>query len=144
MYEYRGDTQNPIPKKFRVGKSKTGMGLFATEPIARGERIVEYIGIILTDAEAEKKKHSKYLFDVRKNKTIDGSPRWNLARYANHSCNPNAESEEDRRARIFITAIKDIAPGEEITFDYGEEYVAEHITPYGCKCASCVAKDIRD
>lgn len=144
MYEYRGDTQNPIPKKFRVGKSKTGMGLFATEPIARGERIVEYIGIILTDAEAEKKKHSKYLFDVRKNKTIDGSPRWNLARYANHSCNPNAESEEDRRARIFITAIKDIAPGEEITFDYGEEYVAEHITPYGCKCTSCLAKDIRD
>lgn len=140
MYEYRGDTENPIPRKFRVGKSRTGFGLFATEPIKKGERIVEYVGYVLNDVEAEKKKHSKYLFDIRKNKTIDGTPRWNVARYANHSCDPNAESEEDRRARIFITAIRNIAPAEEITFDYGEEYVAEHITPYGCLCRSCVLK----
>lgn len=140
MHEYRGDLQHPLPRKFRVAKSRTGFGLFATEPIKKGERIVEYVGMILNDAEAEKKKHSKYLFDIRKNKTIDGTPRWNVARYANHSCDPNAESEEDRRARIFITAIRTIAPGEEITFDYGEEYVAEHITPYGCRCGSCVLK----
>ncbi len=140
MYEYRGDTQNPLPRKFRVGKSRTGFGLFATETIKKGERIVEYVGMILNDVEAEKKKHNKYLFDVRKNKTIDGTPRWNVARYANHSCDPNAESEEDRRARIYITAIRDIAPGEEITFDYGEEYVAEHITPFGCRCRSCELK----
>jgi len=140
MYEYRGDTQNPLSRKFRVGKSRTGFGLFATEPIKKGERIVEYVGMILNDVEAEKKKHNKYLFDVRKNKTIDGTPRWNVARYANHSCDPNAESEEDRRARIYISAIRSIAPGEEITFDYGEEYVAEHITPYGCRCSSCELK----
>ncbi len=140
MYEYRGDIQNHLPRKFRVARSRTGFGLFATEPIKKGERIVEYVGMILTDAEAEKKKHNKYLFDVRKNKTIDGTPRWNVARYANHSCDPNAESEEDRRARIYITAIREIAKGEEITFDYGEEYVAEHITPYGCRCSSCELK----
>lgn len=140
MYEYRGDTTKPIKKKFKVGKSKTGLGLFATEEIKKGERIVEYIGMILTDIEAEKRKTNKYLFEVRKNKTIDGTPRWNVARYANHSCDPNAESEEDRRARIYITSIRDIQKGEEITFDYGKEYVEEHITPYGCRCASCSLK----
>lgn len=140
MYEYRGDIDNPIKRKFKVGKSKTGLGLFATEPIKKGERIVEYIGNILNDVEAEKRKTNKYLFEVRKNKTIDGTPRWNIARYANHSCDPNAESEEDRRARIYITAIRPIVVGEEITFDYGKEYFDEHIAPYGCRCTSCVLK----
>lgn len=141
MYEYRGDTENPIPRKFRVGRAMTGFGLFATELIQKGERIVEYVGIILNDVEAEKKKHSQYLFDVRKNKTIDGTPRWNVARYANHSCDPNAESVEERKgARIFLEAIRPIYVGEEITFDYGEEFVGEHITPYGCRCASCRLK----
>mgnify|MGYP000393784420 FL=1 len=59
MYEYRGDINNQIPRKFRVGKSPTGFGLFATEVIKKGERIVEYVGIILNDAEAEKRKHNK-------------------------------------------------------------------------------------
>lgn len=141
MYEYRGDIENPIPRKFKVGRSKSGLGLFATEIIKKGERIVEYIGYVLNDAEVDKKKHTKYLFDVRKNKTIDGSPRWNVARYANHSCEPNAESVEERRgARIFLEAIRTIHPDEEITFDYGEEYVAEHITPYGCRCEKCMRK----
>jgi len=141
MYEYRGDIINPIPRKFRVGKSHTGFGLFATELIKKNERIVEYVGHILNDIEAEKKKHSMYLFEVRKNKTIDGTPRWNVARYANHSCDPNAESVEDKKgARIYIAAAKTIQVDEEITFDYGEEFVAEHITPHGCRCAVCEMK----
>lgn len=140
MYEYRGEFNNQIKRKFRVGRSKSGLGLFAIEPIKKGEKIVEYVGNILNDVEAEKRKTNKYLFEVRKNKTIDGTPRWNIARYANHSCDPNAESEEDRRARIYITSIRDIAVGEEITFDYGKEYVEEHITPYGCRCSSCTLK----
>lgn len=140
MYEYRGNLKKIIPRKFRVGKSYAGLGLFATEPIKKGERIVEYVGNILNDVEAEKRKHNKYLFDVKKNKTIDGTPRFNVARYANHSCEPNAESEEDSQGRIYIAAVDAIDIDEEITFDYGEEYVTEHITPHGCRCELCRRK----
>jgi SET domain-containing protein len=82
-----------------------------------------------------------YLFEVSKNKTIDGTPRWNTARYANHSCAPNAESEI-RKGRVFIVALKKILPGEEITFDYGSEFFEEHIKPKGCRCGAemCISK----
>lgn len=121
--------------KYKVGRGVSGLGLFATGTIAKGETIIEYRGNILTDAEAEKKIRSMYLFEVKKNVNIDGSPRWNTARYANYSCDPNAESE-NRKGRIFLVAIKKIQKGDEITFDYGEEHVEEHIKPYGCRCGT--------
>jgi SET domain-containing protein len=124
-------------KPYAVRRSKTGkgLGLFATARIRRGQRIVEYTGKHITTAEADRLK-TRYLFEIDSAWTIDGSARSNIARYINHSCAPNAESELDD-SRVFIQALRTIEPGEEITFDYGEEYFDEFIKPHGCLCDSC-------
>lgn len=121
------------PEGVAVKRSSAGLGLFATRPYRKGERIIEYFGRTLTNAE-EYTSRSKYLFEVNSRKTIDGSIRENVARYINHSCKPNCEPEIER-GHIYIDAIKNIKAGEEFTYDYGEEYFNEHIRPYGCRCA---------
>lgn len=141
--ESLGVKVSPNPKKlpdhhFKLVKAKrglAGLGLFAGEDIKKGEIIIEYIGNILNKEEAEKRVTSQYLFEVNRNKTIDGTPRWNTARYANHSCTPNAESDI-KKGRVFVIAIKNIKNGEEIVYDYGEEFCEEHIKPYGCRCVA--------
>jgi uncharacterized protein len=120
------------PDGIRVGRASAGLGLFATRPFKKGERIIEYVGRTLTNAE-EYSSRSKYLFEVNSRKTIDGAIRSNIARYINHSCTPNCEPEIVR-GRIFIDAVKGIKAGEEFVYDYGEEYFNEHIRPYGCRC----------
>ena len=120
------------PDGVRVGRASSGLGLFATRPFKKGERIIEYIGRTLTNAE-EYSSRSKYLFEVNSRKTIDGAVRTNIARYINHSCKPNCEPEIER-GHIYIDAIKNIKAGEELVYDYGEEYFNEHIRPYGCRC----------
>lgn len=124
-----------IFKKVKVKRGLDGLGLFAEEPIKKGEFIVEYVGRILTGKEAKEVKENMYLFEVSRNKTIDGSPRWNVARYCNHSCDGNAESEI-KGGRVFVRAIKSIKEGDEITYDYGEEFVKEFIIPKGCRCGA--------
>ncbi len=122
-------------KKVKVKRGLAGLGLFAGEAIKKNELIIEYIGDILTKEEADKVTNCQYLFEVSRNKTINGSPRWNIARYANHSCDGNAESDI-KKGRVFVKAIKNIKEGEEIVYDYGEEFVKEYIAPHGCKCSS--------
>jgi uncharacterized protein len=62
-----------------------------------------------------------------------------IARYINHSCKPNAESEVRPRDRaVFIRAISE--PGEEINYDYGAEYFDAYLKPIGCKCDACEKK----
>lgn len=117
----------------RVGRSSAGLGLFATRPFKKGERIIEYVGRTISAAEAYTSR-SKYLFEVNARRTIDGTVRTNVARYINHSCRPNCEPEIER-GRIFIDARKGIKVGEELSYDYGEEYFNEHIRPFGCRCA---------
>ena len=121
------------PDGVRVGRSSAGLGLFATRAYKKGERIIEYFGRTIPKAE-EYTSRSKYLFEVNSRKTIDGTDRRNIARYINHSCTPNCEPEIEKGC-IFIDAIKNIKPGDEFTYDYGEEYFNEHIRPYGCRCA---------
>jgi SET domain-containing protein len=126
-------------KPYRVGRSRTGLGLFATEPIKKGTFIVEYSGRRLNNAKAEamEDKNSKYLYEINSRWTIDGSSRKNIGRYANHSCRPNAESDR-RNGKVFIRATKAIAPGDEITYDYGRDYFNFFIKPHGCKCVKCI------
>lgn len=123
---------------FKIVKVKHGLhglGLFAGEDIKKGEMIIEYIGNIITTKEANELKDNQYLFEINTKKTIDGSPKWNIARYCNHSCEDAANAESDiKKERVFVIAIKDIKEGDEIVYDYGEEFVKEHILPYGCKC----------
>ena len=124
---------------FRIGRSATGLGLFATDVIEKGAFIIEYVGPRITSEEVEKRRNTRYLFEINSRWTIDGSPRWNTARYINHSCRPNAEAFTDKR-RVWIWSKRRIAAGEEITIDYGKEYFDQHIAPIGCGCASCVRR----
>jgi SET domain-containing protein len=129
-------------RSFRVGRSRTGLGLFATDTIDKGEFIVEYRGRRLTTKEAMQReaRHSpKYMFELNSRWTIDGSNRKNLARYTNHSCRPNAESDVVK-GKIIVRAIKRIRPGDEITFNYGRDYFDLFIKPKGCQCVKCRAK----
>jgi uncharacterized protein len=129
-------------KPYRVGRSRTGLGLFATKPIKKGAKIVRYFGPLL---DSKKKKddaiENKYLFELNGRWTIDGSVRKNIARYINHACKPNAESDVmPRKRKVVIRAIKNIAPGEEINYDYGTDYFKAYLKPIGCKCAACEKK----
>lgn len=120
---------------FSVARSAAGLGLFAKESIARGDFLIEYYGPILTPKEADFKK-GKYLFEVSKRKVVDGSPRYNKARYINHSCRPNCETDIVR-GRIYIYARRNIKAGEELAYDYGKEYFDDFIRPHGCQCVKC-------
>jgi hypothetical protein len=129
-------------KSYRVGRSKTGLGLFATKPIKKGTRIIRYFGPLL---DSKKKKdddiENKYLFELTNRWTIDGSTRKNVARYINHACRPNAESDvRPRKRKVFIRAIKNIEPGDEINYDYGTDYFKAYLKPIGCKCDACEKK----
>jgi hypothetical protein len=131
------------PKKpYRIGRSRTGLGLFATKPIKKGAKIVRYFGPLL---DSRKKKddavENKYLFELNGRWTIDGSVRENIARYINHACRPNAESDVmPRKRKVVIRAIKNIEPGEEINYDYGTDYFKAYLKPIGCRCAACEKK----
>ena len=132
----------PSNKPYRVGRSPTGLGLFATKPIKKGSKIIRYFGPLL---DSKKKKddaiENKYLFELNDRWTIDGSVRKNIARYINHACKPNAESDvKPRKRKVFIRAIKNIEPGEEINYDYGTDYFKAYLKPIGCKCAACEKK----
>jgi uncharacterized protein len=129
-------------KPYRIGRSRTGLGLFATKPIKKGDKIIRYFGPLL---DCRKKEHdaieNKYLFELNNRWTIDGSIRENFARYINHACKPNAESDvKPRKRKIFIRAIKNIEPGEEINYDYGTDYFKAYLKPIGCKCDACEKK----
>ena len=120
---------------YAIKRTKAGLGFFALEPIPKGKRIIEYTGPYITNEEVEK-RNGKYFFGVNSRWSIDGTPRSNLARYINHSCAPNAEAIISGR-RVWIWSRRNIKAGEEITYDYGDEYFEDIIKPMGCKCVKC-------
>jgi SET domain-containing protein len=128
-------------RPFRVGRSRTGLGLFATKPIKKKTIIVYYRGQKITAAESEKReaRGNRYLYEINSKWVMDGASRRNVARYANHSCRPNCESDT-RGHEIFIKAIKNIEPGDEITYHYGKNYFDMFLRPIGCKCPKCIEK----
>jgi uncharacterized protein len=127
----------------RVVRSATGLGLFAARPIGRGAYIATYRGRRIPAEEARRReaRGARYMFELDSRWTIDGSPRWNLARYINHSCRPNARPVA-RQGRIVIIASRRIEPGEEITYDYGREYFDLFLRT-SCRCSACRAKEPR-
>jgi len=122
----------------REAREGTGKGLFACEAIRAGEFIVEYTGVRIPTKEADFHR-GRYLFEIDSEWTVDGEPSHNPARYVNHCCDPNAEArivKDETGKHIMFFAARDIAPGEEITIDYGAEYYNDFIRPGGCKCAA--------
>lgn len=128
-------------RSFRVGRALTGLGLFATKPIKRMAHIATYRGRRISSEEADRleARGSRYMFQINSRWTIDGSPRWNLARYINHSCRPNA-MPVGRNGGIVIVAMRRIEPEEQITIDYGKEYLDYFMQIGGCRCDHCARK----
>lgn len=122
-----------------VKRASAGLGLFALKRIPANRRIVEYTGKIISDEE-RKGSRSRYLFEIDEDHFIDGSTRSNLARYINHSCEPNSIGYIFGK-RVWIWSLKAIEAGEEITMDYCEEYFNEFIKAGNCKCKKCLPPD---
>ena len=126
------------------GRALSALAFLATRLIKKRTRIAQYRGPRLIDDEAERagNRGNRYLFEINSRWTIDGKSRKNVARYANHSCNPNAEPII-RGHQIFINAKRNIKPGEEIVYDYGADYLKNVIGKNNCKCSRCRRRKAR-
>jgi uncharacterized protein len=142
--ENRRYRQTMPSSHYRIGRAYTGLGMFVTKPLRRRDYIATYRGKVITNEESEEReaRGASYMFALGKKHTIDGSPRYNVARYINHSCRPNAEPV-GRNGGIVIIASQKIEPDEEITYDYGKDYFAWFVEAGGCKCAWCREKKAR-
>lgn len=127
-----------LTKQLKVKRGINGLGLFTTIPIKKDAFIIEYIGELLTAKEADE-RGGQYLFELNSRWTIDGRTRKNLARYINHSCRPNCETDVKGK-EIIVTAKRTIQAGEELTYDYGKSFWNDYIKPKGCRCEKCTEK----
>ncbi|MFN7693002.1 MAG: SET domain-containing protein [Burkholderiales bacterium] len=142
-----------LPRRIQVRRSGVhGRGVYAVGPIAAGERVVEYTGERISDEEAARRHpadpadpHHTFYFSLEGGGVIDARHKGNSARWINHACapsGPNCEAAEVK-GRVFIHALRDIEPGEELFYDY-HLTIDERLTPklkrdYACRCgaASC-------
>jgi len=145
----------PSPGFVRVEQSGIhGRGVYARRAIKKGQRVIEYAGERIDWPEALRRhphdplqpNHTFY-FTVDDETVIDGNADGNNARWINHGCSPNCEAElleEDGMQRVFITALRAIKEGEELTYDYGLEIDARYTKAlkkeFECRCGS---KDCR-
>ena len=124
-----------------------GRGAFATRPIKKGERIVEYKGERIDNKQADLRypipkpgeHHHTFLFELDDDTCVDASVGGNSARFINHSCDPNCEPEIEN-GRIYIDAIRNIKPGEELLYDYNyildEPHSPANKKLYPCACGA--------
>lgn len=112
-----------------------GTGVFARAEISEGTHLLEYVGERVTKEESLRRRQANnfFVFTVTDDFDIDGAVDWNPARFINHSCGPNCEARmEDER--IWIIALRDIAAGEELSFNYG--YDLEDYEEHPCRCGA--------
>lgn len=116
-----------------------GTGGFARLDIARGARLLEYVGEKIDKAESLRRceADNQFIFALDDQHDLDGNVSWNPARLLNHSCAPNCDAEH-HDGRIWIVARRDIRAGEEITFNYGFDLVDYPDYPCRCGAAGCV------
>lgn len=143
-------TAMPAGRRIQVRKSGVhGRGVFALQAIAAGTRLIEYTGERIGWDEAMRRhphdpadpNHTFY-FSLDDGQVIDANVGGNASRWINHSCDPNCEADETE-GRVFIEALRDLQPGEELFYDYGlvidERYTPKLKKEYACRCgaASC-------
>jgi SET domain-containing protein len=108
-------------------------GVFTTTPIRKGARVVEYTGPRITKEEGDKLYEHRditYLFALGKgDRVIDGH---GIAAFVNHSCDPNCETDEFD-GKVWVIAIRNIGPGEELTYDYNL-FDGDEDDPATCHC----------
>lgn len=117
-----------------------GNGAFARRAIPAGTRVIEYVGEKISKAESHARceANNVCIFSLDEEHDLDGNVPWNPARFLNHSCAPNCEAVDDN-GQIWIVACRDIAPGEELTFNYGYDLVDYHEHPCHCGAPKCVS-----
>jgi len=163
MYRMKTDTQAPslasldetrtltppAPGSRRIQVRRSGIhgkGVFTLKPLRKGEVVIEYTGELITWREAlrrhphdPKDPHHTFYFHIDDQRVIDAKYGGNSARWINHACRPNCEADE-QDGRIFIKALRNIAAGSELFYDYGltvdERYTPALKKQYGCRCGT--------
>ncbi len=144
-------TIRPVPalsgRRIQTRRSGVhGKGVFAVQDIPAGEVVIEYVGEIISWQEAQdrhphdpRQPNHTFYFHIDEDRVIDALHGGNSSRWINHSCDPNCYADE-RDGRIFITALRNIAAGEELNYDYGlileERYTPKLKAEYPCHCGS--------
>ncbi|XP_008414545.1 histone-lysine N-methyltransferase SETD1A [Poecilia reticulata] len=135
-------------KKLRFGRSRIHeWGLFAMEPIAADEMVIEYVGQNIRQMVADNREKryaqqgigSSYLFRVDHDTIIDATKCGNLARFINHCCTPNCYAKVitiESQKKIVIYSKQPIAVNEEITYDY-KFPLEENKIPCLCGTENC-------
>jgi SET domain-containing protein len=140
------ETQGTPPFELRQSPI-AGIGAFATRPIKKGTRIIEYTGERISNTEADRRydedkmpSHHTFLFTLNRRTVVDAAVGGNEARFINHSCAPNCEAVIVDGKRIFIEALRDIPVGVELVYDYQFERTDEHTAKderfYACHCGA--------
>ena len=124
-----------------------GIGLFAKKDISKKTKIIEYVGAKVTKKEGDRRADKQisraiknknngmvYVFELNSRFDIDGSYKYNTARYINHSCDPNCEVSI-KNNRLWISSIKKIKRDQELTYNYGYEYDTDY-KEHKCRCGS--------
>ena len=124
-------------------------GLYASKNIKPGEKVIEYVGKLVTKKKTEEdpkfdNEKAIYLFNLSNRYDLDGDFTYNTARLINHSCNPNCEVES-KGLKLWISSIRDIKKNEELSYDYGFGF-DENYKEFPCKCGSnnCCGYIIRE
>tara|TARA_A100001015_G_C14894697_1_gene673916 strand:+ start:345 stop:842 length:498 start_codon:yes stop_codon:yes gene_type:complete len=134
---------------WKVKYSKVhGRGIFAKKNISKNTKIIQYVGDKITKSEGDRRSSKRiknylnssvtgsvYIFELNSRYDIDGFVKWNKAKYINHSCEPNCEVDIIDN-EIWISSIKKIKAGEELTYDYGYSFDKDDYKDHVCKCGS--------
>ena len=127
-------------KLYKVKKSNIDKrGLYALKNIKPGEKVIEYVGKLITKKETEENPKfdngkAIYLFNLNNRYDLDGDFTYNAARLINHSCNPNCEVKS-KGLKLWISSIRNIKKNEELSYDYGFGF-DENYKEFPCKCGS--------
>ena len=141
--------EKPVASSRRIQTRRSGVhgkGVYAVTDLAEGETLIEYVGEVITWDEAlnrhphdPKDPNHTFYFHIDEGHVIDAKYGGNSSRWINHSCDPNCEAEIDE-GRVFIRALRNIAAGEELFYDYGlvidEPYTPKLKAQYPCWCGA--------
>ena len=123
-----------------------GKGVYALQPLKKGEVIIEYTGERISWKEAlrrhphdPKDPDHTFYFHIDDSQVIDAKFGGNASRWINHACSPNCEADEVD-GRVFIKALRAIQPGQELFYDYGltidERYTPALKKRFPCHCGT--------
>jgi len=128
-------------KAIEIRRSRIhGRGLFARRDIPAVTRLIQYVGRRIPKEYSDQLclKQNAYIFRLNEHEDVDGKVSWNPARFINHSCEPNCDSELDDRDRIWVISRREIVRGEELTWNYGYDLTDFMNFPCSCGAPSCL------